>query len=47
MTLLRDRSDRGQAAPPARGGLLTGLLRTARPKQWVKNVLVAAAPAAA
>ncbi|MEU4009676.1 decaprenyl-phosphate phosphoribosyltransferase [Streptomyces pseudogriseolus] len=44
---MRDRSDRGQAAPPARGGLLTGLLRTARPKQWVKNVLVAAAPAAA
>ncbi|MFM9615224.1 decaprenyl-phosphate phosphoribosyltransferase [Streptomyces sp. V2] len=33
-------------APP-RGGLLTGLLRTARPKQWVKNVLVVAAPAAA
>ncbi|MCM3298737.1 decaprenyl-phosphate phosphoribosyltransferase [Streptomyces pseudogriseolus] len=44
---MRERSDRGQAAPPARGGLLTGLLRTARPKQWVKNVLVAAAPAAA
>ncbi|MEU4879259.1 decaprenyl-phosphate phosphoribosyltransferase [Streptomyces althioticus] len=47
MTLLRERSDHGQAAPSARGGLLTGLLRTARPKQWVKNVLVAAAPAAA
>ncbi|MFI1957596.1 decaprenyl-phosphate phosphoribosyltransferase [Streptomyces althioticus] len=47
MTLLRERSDGGQAAPSARGGLLTGLLRTARPKQWVKNVLVAAAPAAA
>ncbi|MFF5340647.1 decaprenyl-phosphate phosphoribosyltransferase [Streptomyces althioticus] len=47
MTLLRERSDRGQAASSARGGLLTGLLRTARPKQWVKNVLVAAAPAAA
>ncbi|MDI9831644.1 decaprenyl-phosphate phosphoribosyltransferase [Streptomyces sp. KAU_LT] len=28
-------------------GVLTGLLRTARPKQWVKNVLVVAAPAAA
>ncbi|MFE0421090.1 decaprenyl-phosphate phosphoribosyltransferase [Streptomyces sp. NPDC058953] len=28
-------------------GLLTGLVRTARPRQWVKNVLVAAAPAAA
>ncbi|GAQ51567.1 decaprenyl-phosphate phosphoribosyltransferase [Streptomyces acidiscabies] len=31
---------------PARGVLL-GLLVTARPKQWVKNVLVVAAPAAA
>ncbi|QIJ64329.1 decaprenyl-phosphate phosphoribosyltransferase [Streptomyces sp. JB150] len=29
------------------GGLLRGLLRTARPKQWVKNLLVVAAPAAA
>ncbi|MFH8347952.1 decaprenyl-phosphate phosphoribosyltransferase [Streptomyces sp. NPDC018045] len=28
-------------------GLPLGLLRTARPRQWVKNVLVAAAPAAA
>src|SRR5687767_7534327 len=27
--------------------LLKGLLRAARPKQWLKNVLVAAAPAAA
>ncbi|MDN3272115.1 decaprenyl-phosphate phosphoribosyltransferase [Streptomyces sp. MA15] len=44
---MRERPGRGQAAPAARGGLLTGLLRTARPKQWVKNVLVAAAPAAA
>jgi decaprenyl-phosphate phosphoribosyltransferase len=41
----RDRS--GPVAPPRPGGLLTGLLRTARPKQWVKNVLVIAAPAAA
>ncbi|MFF3498760.1 decaprenyl-phosphate phosphoribosyltransferase [Streptomyces sp. NPDC003247] len=33
---------------PARtGSLLAGLLRTARPKQWVKNTLVVAAPAAA
>ncbi|MEU2896173.1 decaprenyl-phosphate phosphoribosyltransferase [Streptomyces sp. NPDC001273] len=47
MTLLGERSDRRQAAPPDRGGLLVGLLRTARPKQWVKNVLVIAAPAAA
>ncbi|MGW7262451.1 decaprenyl-phosphate phosphoribosyltransferase [Streptomyces sp. NPDC054842] len=36
-------------APPAvaRGGAAVGLLRTARPRQWVKNVLVVAAPAAA
>ncbi|MFI2375159.1 decaprenyl-phosphate phosphoribosyltransferase [Streptomyces sp. NPDC018964] len=47
MTLLRERSDRRQGAPPGRGGLLRGLLLTARPKQWVKNVLVIAAPAAA
>ncbi|MHC5907875.1 decaprenyl-phosphate phosphoribosyltransferase [Streptomyces sp. S6] len=33
------------AAPPR--GVLRGLLKTARPKQWVKNVLVVAAPAAA
>ncbi|QMV12552.1 decaprenyl-phosphate phosphoribosyltransferase [Streptomyces lincolnensis] len=33
--------------PPPKGSLLGGLLRTARPKQWVKNVLVVAAPAAA
>ncbi len=40
-----------QAAPPPRkgglGALAKGLLRTARPKQWVKNILVIAAPAAA
>ncbi|MDT0396447.1 MULTISPECIES: decaprenyl-phosphate phosphoribosyltransferase [Streptomyces] len=48
MTLLRERVDRRRDAPPGRGGgLLTGLLLTARPKQWVKNVLVIAAPAAA
>ena len=29
------------------GGLALGLLKTARPRQWVKNVLVVAAPAAA
>ncbi|MGW1063271.1 decaprenyl-phosphate phosphoribosyltransferase [Streptomyces aureus] len=36
-------------APPPRTltGMLRGLLRTARPRQWVKNVLVVAAPAAA
>ncbi|MFF5155184.1 decaprenyl-phosphate phosphoribosyltransferase [Streptomyces sp. NPDC000348] len=47
MTLLRERADRRQTAPSDGGGLLTGLLLTARPKQWVKNVLVIAAPAAA
>ncbi|CAL9460031.1 decaprenyl-phosphate phosphoribosyltransferase [Streptomyces sp. Tu 3180] len=45
--LLHRRPDRRPAAPPPGGGLLKGLLRTARPKQWVKNVLVIAAPAAA
>ncbi|MFC8965639.1 decaprenyl-phosphate phosphoribosyltransferase [Streptomyces sp. NPDC057094] len=36
-------------APPPRSltGLVRGLVRTARPRQWVKNVLVVAAPAAA
>ncbi|MEV7195901.1 decaprenyl-phosphate phosphoribosyltransferase [Streptomyces sp. NPDC093510] len=32
---------------PAAIGLPLGLLKTARPRQWVKNVLVVAAPAAA
>ena len=36
-----------QPAPPRRGGLAGGLRRTARPRQWIKNVLVVAAPAAA
>ncbi|MFJ5729677.1 decaprenyl-phosphate phosphoribosyltransferase [Streptomyces paradoxus] len=45
--VLRQRTRQEQPAPPRRGGLLAGLLRTARPKQWVKNVLVVAAPAAA
>jgi decaprenyl-phosphate phosphoribosyltransferase len=30
--------------PPRRGKVFTGLIRTMRPKQWVKNVLVLAAP---
>ena len=33
--------------PVPRPSLVAGLLRTARPKQWVKNVLVFAAPGAA
>ncbi|MDN0195273.1 decaprenyl-phosphate phosphoribosyltransferase [Streptomyces sp. S.PNR 29] len=45
--VLRQRTPHRQPAPPPRGGLLSGLLRTARPRQWVKNVLVVAAPAAA
>ncbi|QCD57822.1 decaprenyl-phosphate phosphoribosyltransferase [Streptomyces hawaiiensis] len=45
--VLRQRTPRERPAPPREGGLLTGLLRTARPKQWIKNVLVIAAPAAA
>ncbi|MEY9486704.1 decaprenyl-phosphate phosphoribosyltransferase [Streptomyces calvus] len=47
MTLLRERPGRRQSAPPGAGGLLKGLLLTARPKQWIKNLLVIAAPAAA
>ncbi|WP_320778184.1 decaprenyl-phosphate phosphoribosyltransferase [Streptomyces sp. CRN 30] len=39
--------ERQHPEPPRAGGLLTGLVRTARPKQWIKNVLVVAAPAAA
>ncbi|MCD7443955.1 decaprenyl-phosphate phosphoribosyltransferase [Streptomyces lincolnensis] len=46
--LLEQRTPPRRTTPPApRGTLLGGLLRTARPKQWVKNVLVVAAPAAA
>jgi decaprenyl-phosphate phosphoribosyltransferase len=35
------------ATRPARASLARGLLRAARPRQWTKNVLVLAAPAAA
>ena len=35
------------AAPTARRSHLPPLLRACRPKQWLKNVLVFAAPAAA
>ncbi|MGW3950002.1 decaprenyl-phosphate phosphoribosyltransferase [Streptomyces sp. NPDC004752] len=43
----RRRPPASAAAPPLKGSVLGGLLRTTRPKQWVKNSLVAAAPAAA
>jgi decaprenyl-phosphate phosphoribosyltransferase len=47
-TLLEQRTPLRQSAPPLpKGSLLGGLLKTARPKQWVKNALVVAAPAAA
>ncbi|WP_405732335.1 decaprenyl-phosphate phosphoribosyltransferase [Streptomyces sp. NBC_00028] len=46
--LLGQRTPPRPPAPPRRPrSLLLGLLKTARPKQWVKNVLVVAAPAAA
>ena len=41
---------RAAAAPPverARGAIVRGLVRAARPRQWLKNVLVLAAPGAA
>ncbi|MDK1343184.1 decaprenyl-phosphate phosphoribosyltransferase [Streptomyces sp. 378] len=46
-TVLRQRTRQERPAPPRKGGLPAGLLRTARPRQWIKNVLVVAAPAAA
>ncbi|MFE5187269.1 decaprenyl-phosphate phosphoribosyltransferase [Streptomyces sp. NPDC056628] len=50
-TLHEQRRPVPPTAPPSGGrgarGMAVGLLRTARPKQWVKNVLVVAAPAAA
>ncbi|MGC9495356.1 decaprenyl-phosphate phosphoribosyltransferase [Streptomyces sp. WG7] len=47
--VLRQRAPERQRepAPPRRAGVPAGLLRTARPRQWIKNVLVVAAPAAA
>ncbi|MDG9722296.1 MULTISPECIES: decaprenyl-phosphate phosphoribosyltransferase [unclassified Streptomyces] len=49
MAVLRQRApeQRREPAPPRGKGLLAGLFRTARPRQWIKNVLVVAAPAAA
>jgi len=48
-SLARARSSRdGTRRPPAAGSSLArGLLREARPKQWLKNVLLLAAPGAA
>ncbi|MFH8973352.1 decaprenyl-phosphate phosphoribosyltransferase [Streptomyces sp. NPDC017890] len=48
-TVLRQRvpEQPSEPAPPRPRGIAAGLLRTARPRQWVKNVLVVAAPAAA
>ncbi|MEU6529749.1 decaprenyl-phosphate phosphoribosyltransferase [Streptomyces sp. NPDC046928] len=50
-TLHEQRRPASRTEPSSGGrgprGVATGLLRTARPKQWVKNVLVVAAPAAA
>ena len=48
-TVLLESTHKKHEKRPARekSGLLGGLIRTARPKQWVKNVLVVAAPAAA
>ena len=47
MNIAEVRLDAEQKAPTPQSGLISGLLRTARPRQWVKNVLVAAAPVAA
>ncbi|MFF0226937.1 decaprenyl-phosphate phosphoribosyltransferase [Streptomyces sp. NPDC004629] len=44
---LEHRTHSPRPEPPAPGGLLRGIVRTARPRQWVKNVLVVAAPVAA
>lgn len=46
MTVSQQQSDRAQRQAGAREAA-GGLVRAARPKQWVKNVLVFAAPAAA
>jgi decaprenyl-phosphate phosphoribosyltransferase len=50
MTTSPETSEREQTEPPEHphlGALLVGLVRAVRPRQWVKNVLVLAAPFAA
>jgi decaprenyl-phosphate phosphoribosyltransferase len=46
-TALLERPQPPRPSGPGTLGLPLGLLKTARPRQWVKNVLVVAAPAAA
>ncbi|MGW6056369.1 decaprenyl-phosphate phosphoribosyltransferase [Streptomyces sp. NPDC055189] len=46
-TALLERPQPPQPSGPSSLALPLGLLKTARPRQWVKNVLVVAAPAAA
>jgi decaprenyl-phosphate phosphoribosyltransferase len=46
-TIVAVASERSAAVEMPRSSLLLALLRTARPKQWVKNLLVVAAPGAA
>ncbi|MFI6205713.1 decaprenyl-phosphate phosphoribosyltransferase [Streptomyces sp. NPDC051041] len=45
--VLRQHARPPRSAPPRARRVLSGLVRAARPRQWVKNVLVVAAPAAA
>ncbi len=47
MTQETDAPQTGAARDTAPSGLVVGLVKSARPKQWIKNVLVFAAPAAA
>ena len=47
MTATEKRPSVTGANEPAAGHLLPGIVRALRPKQWLKNVLVFAAPVAA